>query len=480
MTFKKDLVHGFRWISASQFTRQAVQFATTLVLARLLQPSDFGLMGMAMALFGVMNVSKDLGASAAIIHAAHTEKRFLSSLFWMNVAFGTVAAVLLFSGAGFLAGVFADGRLVDIFRAFTVPFFLGLMSSVQQAILEKQRSFKTVSTIEITSVAAGSMVGIGTAALGFGVWSLVLQFTATSLASFLMYWLRPGRWLPSFRFAWEDIRAVIGYTSNLTGFSLINYFLRNADSIVIGRVLGATELGYYNLAYKVIITPLQNMSAVVSRVLFPLFSSVQDDDALIRSAYRTVTDTIAVLAVPFYFAVAVSAPDLVRVVFGEQWAPAATVLILLTPVGLLQSIDTTTGTLYLSKGRTDLMFLWGGVTSAAAVVSFIIGVSGGVAGVATAYSIATVLWTYPGFLIPLRIIGESTNEFLRQFVPHLLFVAAVSVVVWAVVRTGLEGAGPIVRLLTVAVSFFAANAWYVLRYKKDRLRQFRTIITGAA
>ncbi len=230
---------------------QATQLLTTVILARLLAPSDFGLLGMATVVIGFITIFKDLGTSAAIIQKRDLSDELLSGIFWVNVGFGTLAMAIVFFGAP-LAGLFyKNSDVVPVLQILSVSFFISGLSILQQALLERSLSFNILGKIEIVSVVCGAIAGISLALLGYGVWSLVLQLLTTVSATTLLLWLF-STFRPKLIFHWNEMKDVSSYSMNLTGFSIFNYFARDADYLLIGRYLGAQDLGYYTIAYRIL------------------------------------------------------------------------------------------------------------------------------------------------------------------------------------------------------------------------------------
>jgi O-antigen/teichoic acid export membrane protein len=282
---------------------------------------------------------------------------------------------------------------------------------VQQALLERGMRFRTVATVELLSVGTGGIVAIAAAVAGFGVWSLVAQAIATAAASAALYTL-VGDWRPTREFSRPDLRGVARFGLGVTGFNLFNYAARNADYVLIGAMLGAGPLGQYTLAYRVMLYPLQAVSAVISRATFPVYARLQADDARFRELYLRAISMIALIAFPMVFGVMATSDRLVAVVFGPNWTEAGRVLAILAPVGLVQVILTTTGPIYQAKGRATLMLTWGVASGIVTVAAFAIGLRWGVAGVAAAYLVVTIILAYPGLAVPYRLIGLRVRSML--------------------------------------------------------------------
>ncbi|MDP1676910.1 MAG: MOP flippase family protein [Bacteroidota bacterium] len=468
---------GLKWSGTSQLIRQAIQIGTTLILARILQPMDFGLMGMAIVIIGFLNVFKDVGTSAAIIQKQNISQQLLSSIFWLNVFIGIVISVIIFFTSNILAHIFNEERLGNIIRFFIITFFSGTLISIQQALLEKEMSFKKLARYEIIAVLIGAIVGIYSAYNGFGVWSLVLQTTSASIVLCVFLWLQPSHWTPMIYFQWSDIKTIHSFSSNLTGFTIVNYFLRNADSFIIGRFLGATDLGFYSLAYKVMIVPLQNLTAVISRVMFPLLSSINNDNMKMRETYSKIVLSIAFFSFPFFAWLMLVNNEFVSVIFGERWLPVAPILFILSPVGLFQSIDTTTGSLFQAKGRTDILFLWSIFTGIIAVTSFYLGLPWGLKGVALGYVIATILWTYHGFSIPLKLIEQNVFRFFSQFSRIVVtVVAAYFIALYLKQGTAIVFLNNRDKLITVTVVMFVIYFCLSFIFNRFQLKQLHNVV----
>ncbi len=408
----KLIVPGIKWSSVSQIGRQLLQFITTVILARILSPSDFGLMGMAIIVIGLLNIFKDLGTSAAIIFQKEPSDILISSIFWLNIFFGLFVSICIFFLAPLISILFSEFRITMILKVLSISFFISSFTIPHQAILEKKLQFNKLAKVEIFSVICGSLVGISMAILGMGVWSLVFQSITISLITSIILWFITG-WHPKFCFNFKEIKKISKYSSSLTGFNIFNYFVRNADNFLIGKYLGAESLGYYNLAYRIMLYPLQNISAVVARVMFPVYSELQDENDKFKATYLKIVSGIAFFTFPMMMGIIPISKSFVLSFFGNNWITTSILLVILAPVGLLQSIDSTTGSIYQAKGKTNILLYWGIFTGILAVISFIIGLKWGIIGVASSYLIINLVWFYPGLRIPFNLISLKVKELFK-------------------------------------------------------------------
>jgi len=425
-SLQEQAATNVKWASASRIGGQGFQFVTTVILARLLVPSDFGLIGMAMVVIGFVEVFRDLGTSAAIIQRQEVNDSILSSLFWCNVGFALLCALVVYLLSPLVATFYKETRLTPILLGLSLCLLFSGAGVLHSALLQKNLAFKVLARIELTSAFIGGGIAIGLALYGAGVWALVFQALFTSLASTILLWSRSA-WRPSFIFSWAEIRSVSGYSLNLTGYRVFNYLARNADYLLIGRYLGATDLGYYTLAYQIMLYPVRNITAVMSRVLFPLFSKIQDDNLRFRNAYLKICFAIAIVVFPMMAGVWIVSKYLILAIFGHRWEPVILLLLILSPLGMIQAIGATVGPIYQAKGRTDWIFLWGIGSGIFVTIAFVVGLQWGVVGVAGAYTIAGIILFYPNFIIPFRLIelkfGELIKVLSRPFFCTLLMVS---------------------------------------------------------
>ncbi|MCI0553869.1 MAG: MOP flippase family protein [Anaerolineae bacterium] len=462
---------GIKFSALSQAGRQGIQILTTIILARVLTPSDFGLLNMALIIVGFAMVFKDAGTSAAIIQKKELSDELCSSIFWLNIGVGLFLMLAIILCAPLAGLYYQEARVTPVLRVLSISFFAASFGFVHQALLERELSFSSLARLEVLSVVAGGLVGVAMALLGAGVWSLVLQTLMTTFVSTVLLWVSSS-WRPQWNFHWVDVKVVGSFSLNLAGFNVFNYFARNADYLLIGRYLGAQDLGFYTLAYRILLFPLQNISAVVGRVMYPVLSSLQDDDEKFKSIYLKVIRSIAFISFPLMTAAFALAESLVLTIFGSKWQPVSLLVMILVPVGLIQSIGTTVGTIYQVKGRTDWMFRWGIGSGIFVVAVFVVGLRWGIVGVATAYAIAVGVLLYPSFAIPFHLIGLRFSAMLRALIPSLLASGLMLVGVWlfrSVLPASLSNAVILLLSIIFGCMFYLLMGWLTNREQLKEL-----------
>jgi len=425
MSLKQKTISGVAWNGVGNVARQILQLLSMVVMARFLSPEDFGVYAILMIFVTFMQIFASMGTSQVVIHLDNPSQRMLSSIFFFNVAVGFLLFGVMYVAAWPIAWFFDNQILVHLLQIIGLTFIVTTLSLVQKALLEKSLYFKRVVSIETVALAIAAASGIMAAVNGFGIYSLIIHSLCNATLLSIGLWLN-SHWRPSMMCRWDDIKQVLGYSFNLTGFSTINYFARNADTFLIGKFIGASPLGVYNIAYKIMLYPLENVSRVIVRVLFPAFSSVKHDNVRFKNGYLKAISFIALVTFPLMAGLFAVSENFVDLVFGDKWEGMATLLMILAPIGMMQSIVTTVGSIYTAKGTTSLMFKIGAANAVVSVISFIVGLPFGVNGVAIAYGLASILMLYPNLKYAWDQINLSVIEGLKSVSPYFLFAISMA------------------------------------------------------
>ncbi|MFA6097238.1 MAG: MOP flippase family protein [Candidatus Paceibacterota bacterium] len=414
MNLEKRTIRGLGWSGISLFIRLLFNFVITAILARVLVPGDFGMFAMVVSFTNFFAIFYDLGLTAALVQYKEPMEEHFSSVFWLNILAGFILMLVVMLLASTIAGFYGESRVISVVLVLASIFFISSFGMVQSAIFTRQLDFKSLAIIEILAVFISGVIAIALAFYGFGVWSLVWQQVILSFIATVFLWVF-SKWRPKLLFEWQRIKELLGFGLNLTGFSLLNYFNRNFDNIFIGKTLGPVSLGFYNLSYRLMLFPLNNISQVIGRVMFPSLALIQGNKDKISLMYIKATRHIAAITFPLMTGLFLVAPQFIRIVFGDKWERSVLILQILAFIGLIQSIGTTVGWIYQSQGRMDIMFRWGRYASIIIVASFIVGAQWDIEGVAAAYAIVSLSLALPNFIIPFRLIDLKLSYFIKQF-----------------------------------------------------------------
>jgi len=429
MVAREKIVKGISWNIINQVVIQSVGFIISVVLARLLSPEEFGIVGLVTVFTGFAAIFLDLGFGAALVQKKSVTDTDLSTVFWFNIAAGTFLTLLLASCSGLLSRFYEKPILQTITIIISLNFFIRSLAVVQNNIFLKKIDFKSLTIRNILTTVLSGGAAITMAFLGYGVWSIVAQSLLTSTLSTIFIWFLSS-WRPRFLFSWDSLREMRKFSANLVANNSLNYWTRNLDNFLIGKFIGASALGIYSKAYGLMLLPLNNVSRVISNVLFPSFSSIQDDITRIRNIYLKITRSIALITFPLMIGLLVVANDFVLTLFGNQWAPMVPVLQILCIPGMLQSIGSLNGSIYQSLGKTDLQFKVTSILKVARIILLIVGIYWGIIGVAWAYAISVYILIYPMYYFPCKLVNISFKELLANVAPVFTCAISMGAMLW--------------------------------------------------
>lgn len=432
-SLRRQAARGVLWTGTGSVVTTTLQLVQWAILARLLAPADFGLMSMAMIVIGVADAFTDLGISSAIIHRRDATRRQLSSLYWLNIILG-VAVFLLVAGLSPLIAMFFNEP--EVARLLTLAAFVFLIAPLGQqfrVLLEKELQFKRLARIDMIGAAGGAGIAITSALLGYGVYSLIWGALAGHVIRAGWYGAIGLRtWRPQLRFRVGDLDGYLSFGLFQTGERIVNSFAAYVDYLIIGRFLGAEALGFYTLAYQLVVVPLSKLNPVLTRVAFPLFSLRQDDDAALRRGYTEMTRLLAFVLCPAIIGLAITAPLLIPVLVGEAWTPSIVLLQILSMLGLIKALGNPSGSILLAKGRPDIGFIWNVIIAVVNTAVFLVAVDLGLQAVAWAYMILTLIYfvIFHSFVLN-AVIGLRLGEYLASISRPALMSVVMGLVVGA-------------------------------------------------
>ncbi len=431
-THPMSAVSNARWIAVAQAAKVAVQFVSVAILARLLTPQDYGLIAMVFVVGNLVALLRDMGTAAAIVQDPQLTEETKNAVFWFNVALGGVLCLALLASSGLIAKAFRTDAVLPLLWALAPSFAITSVGSVPRALLERRSAFSIAARIEIATSFLGLIVTVAAAWLGAGAMSFIYGSLSMAVLSSLAYWKSSG-WMPGRIAGSEHLVRLLSFSGNLSAFNFINYFARNADSFVIGRYLGAAALGIYTNAYKVMLFPLQNMTYVANRALYPVMCR-QESTEQMRSLYLKSVSVIALLTAPLMAGVFVLRDPFIDLFLGPKWHESANVLAWLAPIGFTQSIVSTTGTVLMVRGRTDILLRVGLFGASLQIAAYFIGVRWGIVGVAAGYFVASLASAIPALLVALRQLDTNITALIREIRVAIVAALAMGVCVWAAER----------------------------------------------
>lgn len=413
---KMKATSGVFWNGLSQFSTQGFQLVVIMILARLLTPEDFGIVGLATLFTGLVGVANELGLSAAIIQRKDIEELHLSTSFWANIIMGLTLFVIFFLVSPLIAGFFKEDTLRPILIVSSVGLVIGSFGIIHKALLEKGLDFKKAGIVDICAAFISGTVSILLAINGFGVWSIVFGSIASSIVSVVILW-RMNKWRPSFKFSFAHFRDLFRFGGNVMGSKFVGYIAMRIDYIVVGKMLGTAPLGYYSLARNLTSFPVQKISWTVMRVAFPIFSAIQDNANALKYGYLKTIRYVSLATFPMLAGMFIVAPEFVPIFYGEKWSPVIILLQILSIEAAFVSIGTMTNIVQYAKGRSDIQFKWQVYTTVTLPIAIVVGTKYGVVGAAVMLTIMMAIYILIIQAITNRLIGISMFTLVKEIVP---------------------------------------------------------------
>ena len=410
---RSRILRGLAWKAGSQLILQCTRIIVALILARLLTPRDYGLVGMVLVFSSIALVFQDLALGAGLVQRQEISEKDRSTVFWTSAAVGVVLSAVGFVISAPLAALYREPAVQPLFAVLSVSFLIGALGTTQAALLRREMNFRGLELRVIAGTLASAAVGITAAVRGFGPWAIIgQQLTYAAVSTALLWVFSP--WRPKLVYSLASLRDLGGFGINLLGTRLLFALRRNSDNLLVGRFLGSAALGAYTVAFNIMLIPLSRLVFPLQEVLYPALSRMQDDPQRVAAVWLRVTRLVAAVSVPALLGMAVVAPDFVPVVLGDRWRAAVPVIQILTWVGILQSLASLNSQILPALDRATTLLKYTIVSFLFSLVGFAVGLHWGIIGVATGYALAATLFIPLYTWVTARAVGTSALAFARS------------------------------------------------------------------
>lgn len=427
---KERTVRGGAVTIVNQAFKFVIRMGSTVVLARMLAPEDYGLLGMVTVITGFIELFKDLGLSAATVQQPQINHKQVSTLFWINIAMGLFLCLLVAALSPAIASFYDQPRLVGITLLLAVNFFISSFGSQHNALLRRQMRFMSIARVDIIATCISLVAAIALAYLGAGYWALVWMQIIEAIFNTLGLWLTSG-WRPGLPVRNSGIRSMVAFGGNLTGFRCFNHFSRNFDNFLIGSYLGPVSLGLYAKAYQLLLLPVRQINTPVNSVAISALSSLQAKPQEYRRFYGKAIMAIATLGMPIVALMFVCADQIILILLGEKWLEVVPLFRLLAPAAFIGTFNVATGWVYQTLGRTDRQLRAGVVLSIINIVIFAVSIRWGITGVAAAYGLSQPLLIVPTILYCYHGSPLKFADFISSiYKPAIASIGAAALLIW--------------------------------------------------
>ena len=427
INLKEKAKLGLLWSAIDRFSGQAIQFILGIILARLLDPSDFGLIGMLAIFMAVSEAIIDSGFGNALIQKKDRNQEDYSTVFYFNSIVGVVLYIIMFISAPIIAQFYELPILTDVTRVLSLNLIINSFMIVQNVRLTIELNFRLQTKIRVTSNLVAGSIAVYLAYNGYGVWSLVLQTVLAQFFICILLWL-VAKWRPSLSFSKRSFQRLFAFGSNLLITGLYGPIFNNLNTLIIGKAYSPISLGYYTRAYHFAQFPSFNISQIISRVSFPILSSIQDDDIRLRNAYRQLIKNTYFIVFPMMIGLAIVAESLVRLLLSDKWIECVALLQILSLSLAFYPICSYNINLLLVKGKSGLHLRLDLIKKAFSIVVLIITITFGIKAICYGM-IASALFSwvvtayYSGRLINLTLYRQ-----IKDILPSFLSSAVMALV----------------------------------------------------
>lgn len=430
-SLKSRAIRGLLWSGLDGISQQALVLGIGIILARLLDPADFGLIGMLAIFMAVARNVLDSGFGQALIQKKDATEVDTCSVFYFSIVVGVIATGLLYLVAPAIADFYGQPALTVLTRVMALNIIINSFALVPTTLLSRHIDFKTQTKISLVATSASGAVGVTLAFLGFGVWSLVIQqITVNGLKTILVWCL--STWRPSLRFSLKALRTMFTFGSRLLASGLLNTIFDNLYIVVIGRLFSPSQLGFYSRARTMQQMPTATFSEMVTRVIFPVFSAVQDDATKLKRGLQKIVGGVVAIHFPIMVGLAVVARPLVKVLLTEKWLPSVPYLQLLCLAGLLFPLHVVNLDILKAKGRSDLFFRLEIIKKILVVVAIVVTYRWGILGLIAGQIVVSVLAYYLNTYYVGKLIEYPISEQIRDLLPYLAIAGVMGAAVHAV------------------------------------------------
>ena len=476
MSLKKKALIGVFWSAIETFSNQIIGFVTSIVLARLLMPEEFGLIAMLTIFMGVGQTLINSGLTQSLIRTEKPDDLDFSTIFFFNLVVSILVYILISISAPLIADFYNQPKLTDIIRIYCIVFIINAFAAVQKTKLTKVLDFKTQMIVLTPSLVISGIVGITLAVLGYGVWSLVWSKIAQSSAASIQFWYR-SKWKPTSGFSTERFRQHFNFGYKLLISNLINSLYENIYTIIIGKFFASAQVGFYEKANSLQMRPVNIVSGIVNKISYPLLSDIQNDDVRLKSVYKRIMQMILFIVAPTLIFIAVLGNPIFRFIYTEKWLQAVPYFQILCVTGIFFPLHVYNIQILKVKGRSDLHLKLGIIKKIVLTIILIISFQYGIYGLIYGAAIFSIL----AFLINTHYSGKFINysawRQTKDIVPIILvtLIAAGSVYLidqWLKSEQSYDLTRILIGGLTGLITFILLS-WF---FKLEPLFELKTIL----
>jgi len=464
-SFRSSVLKGVSWSTLANVTSQAVNFSTFAILGKFyLTPADFGLVAMIMVITGFASLFTEFGLGAALIQNQGIGESHKSSVFWLNLVLGSVIAIAISLSGTLIADFYNRPALISMVSPLALTLVLAAGTSVQVALLKKELKFRSIAIVSMAADLTSMIVAIASAAIGFGVWALVLKVLVLRTIFLAGSWIA-SQWRPRFTFCIASLKEVLGFGASFFSTSMLIYITAKLSELVVGKFAGDSALGLYSNASKIVVAPIGLIKNQIVGVFFPAFSSIQDDLPRVRSITLKLSALLAWIGFSALFLLIALSSSLVDCFLSAQWSGMKQMLVLLSCVGIFE-ISVFPGTILLSQGLPSKYFKLMLYIKAISMTGIVIGViTYGVTGMLIGMLIAAMINFLPQMIFIKDAIQLDVLQQLRANSLPFIMAAIAATAVYTMNYTFMNELSPSIKILLQTIFFVSTLLFLAIVFR---------------
>jgi teichuronic acid exporter len=430
LSLKQKTISGLLWSFIDSFAVQGISFIVGIVLARLLTPHEFGLIGMITIFIAISTSFINSGFGNALIQKKNCTQKDYSTVFYFNLLMGVIFFLILFFSAPAISRFFNEPQLIHLIQVLGIVLIIDALTIIQRTILTKRIDFKLQTKVSIISSIVSGILGLTMALKGFGVWSLVVKQISQQTVNSVLLWTW-NRWRPLFVFNVDSFRQLFSFGYKLLISGLIDTFYRNIYYLIIGKYFSAQELGYYTRADQFQSLPSSNVQNIISRVSYPVLSSIQDDIPRLREAYKKLIRSTMLITFILMLGMAAVARPMILSLIGDKWESSIIYLQMLCFVGMFYPLHALNLNMLQVQGRSDLFLRLEIIKKLLAVPIILIGIVWGIKAMIFAMIVNTVIAYYLNSYWSGKLIGYSFTQQIKDIFPSFFLALLVNALIFS-------------------------------------------------
>ncbi|MCF6246273.1 MAG: lipopolysaccharide biosynthesis protein [Desulfobacula sp.] len=471
---KSIAVKSIFWMASIRYISQLISWSVTILLIRILSPHDYGLMGMALAYMGLINIFFDLSIGEAILQKKDISEVDINTAFWICISFATLLYAATWPLASIWASFFSAPDLVTIVRVIGINLFFSSAREIPNRLLARDFEFKKRSFFELISAISALITSLSLALYGMGVWSLVIgEMVRNGVLTICI--LLYMKWIPKFLFSIKAAKRLLKFGIPITGHYLLGYVSSRSDSIIIGRVLGQDILGYYTVALSLSRIPITKGILIIQNVMFPLFSTLQNNVEECRKYFYRVVYIIAVFFIPMMFGMFAVSEEIVILILSPKWMPSLLPFRVFCIVGIMLSFTGVFMVILKSRGNTSAVFKYSLYSAILLPIGYSLATPFGLMGVALSWLfVFPLLFGYLFYSIKIDIgidIMETFKRVKHAIIGSLLMVAGLTLLKNYILQNQVSF---VTFAINIAIGIFIYISYFLI-FSRQTFKDIQTI-----